>query len=217
MGNTKTESQPTVIFDFDGTLADTLVASIRIFEKLSNRKVPFNDEEIAHLRGLTAFNVVRELRIRPWRVPWLLVRGRAMMRREMETIKVFADMETVLAELKQAGVPMYIMSSNSPGNIRRLLEAHGWDGYFKRVYGNVGIFGKTKMLRRIIARNQLMAQTAYYVGDEGRDIEAAKRAGMHSVAVSWGFNSAALLQHHHPAEMATTPAELSAIFRRLLA
>jgi phosphoglycolate phosphatase-like HAD superfamily hydrolase len=208
--------QPTVIFDFDGTLADTFVASIRIFEKLTSKADPYNEEEILRLRGLTAFNVVRELRIRPWRVPWLLVRGRAMMRREIETIIVFEGIEDVLNRLQDAGVPMYIISSNSPGNIRKLLQRRGLDHYFKHIYGNVGIFGKSKMLRRVIKRNRLDLRSTYYVGDEGRDIEAAKRVGVTSVAVAWGFNSAELLAKHHPAVLAHTPAELSEHFNKML-
>jgi phosphoglycolate phosphatase len=192
-------------------LADTFVTSIRIFEKLTKRSQSFSDEEILRLRGLTAFHVVRELRIRPWRLPWLLVRGRALMRREIETIIVFDGIEDVLRQLKDAGISIYIISSNSPGNISRLLKARGLDGYFNHVYGNVGIFGKAKMLRRVIARNGLNTATTYYVGDEGRDIEAAKRVGTRSVAVAWGFNSPELLERHHPYALAHTPAGLADI------
>lgn len=204
----------TVIFDFDGTIADTFVASIRIFEKLSRKAEPYSEADIVRLRGLTALRVVRELRIRPWRVPWLMVRGRAMMRREIETILVFDGIEDLLKELQKAGAEMYIISSNSPGNISQLLHKRGLDKYFTRVYGNVGLFGKAKMLRRVIARNKLDVQSTYYVGDEGRDIEAAKRVGVKSIAVSWGFNSAELLQKHHPYALVESPQALAALLTK---
>ncbi len=205
--------QPAVIFDFDGTLADTFVASIRIFEKITNKLEPYTEDDILRLRGLTAFHVVRELRIRPWRMPWLLVRGRAMMRRDMETILVFEGIEDVLKRLQADGVAVYIISSNSPGNIRKLLVGKGMEGYFKHIYGNVGLFGKAKMLRRVIARNHLDTVNTYYVGDEGRDIEAAKRVGVKSVAVTWGFNSAELLKKHHPYAVAGSPKDLVKILK----
>lgn len=210
----KAKTRPTgktVIFDFDGTIADTLVTSVRIFEKLTRRPEPFSDEEIARFRGLTVLRVLRELRIRPWRVPWLLMRGRAMMHREMEAIVVFDGMEDVLRQLRAAGVPVFIMSSNSPGNIRKLLSRLGLEHYFTRIYGNVGILGKAKMLRRIVAANKLDPSSTYYVGDEGRDVEAAKRVGLKSVAVSWGYNSAELLASHHPQALAHSRQELAAI------
>jgi len=185
------------------------VTSIRIFEKLTSRTEPFTAEDIVRLRGLTAYHIVRELRIRPWRMPWLLVRGRTMMRREIDTLKVFDGVEEVLQELKAAGIPIYIMSSNSPGNIRKLMQAKGLDHYFTHIYGNVGIFGKAKRLRQIIKRNNLHKEHIFYIGDEGRDIEAAKRVGIKGVAVSWGFNSAELLAKHHPYALVYTTDELS--------
>lgn len=201
----------TVIFDFDGTIADTFVTSIRIFEKLTKRPAPFTDEQIEQLRNLTVVNLIRELHIRPWRIPWLLVRGRAMMRREMASIHIFDGMEDVFKQLQAAGTPMYIMSSNSTINIRQFLARLGLDHYFKHIQGNVSILGKTNMLRRLIERHHLDPTTTFYVGDEGRDVESAKHAGLKAVAVSWGFSSAGLLASHKPHALASTPAELARI------
>lgn len=201
----------TVIFDFDGTIADTFVTSVRIYERLSKRQIPFSDEEIQRLRAMTVVELVRELRIRPWRVPLLLVRGRRMMRNEMEAIVVFEGMEDVLKQLRQAKVPVFIMSSNSPGNIRKLLSRLGLEHYFTEIYGNVSVFGKAKMLRMIVSRNKLVPSNTFYVGDEGRDIEAAKRVGLNNVAVTWGYNSRELLASHHPRNMADNREELATI------
>lgn len=198
----------TVIFDFDGTIADTFLTSVRIFERLTKRREPFTDSDVRRLRGLHALELIRELRIKPWRVPWLLARGRAAMRKEMGGIIVFDGIEQVLQQLRAANVTVYIMSSNSPGNIRKLLVRLGLDHYFEQIYGNVGIFGKAKMLRLIIARNRLDPARTYYVGDEGRDVEAAKRVGLCNVAVTWGYNSRPLLLSHHPQAIVDRPQEL---------
>lgn len=204
-------TRDTVIFDFDGTIADTFVTSIRIFEQLTGRADPYPEDEIMRLKGYSAFHLVRELRIKPWKVPWLLVRGRSQMKRKMEGIEVFDGVESVLKQLQSNGIPMYIISSNSPGNIRKLLKAKGLDGYFVRIYGNVGIFGKSKMLRRVMQRNRLDPATTSYVGDEGRDVEAAKRVGVRAVSVTWGYNNHDVLSKHRPDAMADTPAELLAL------
>ena len=201
----------TVIFDFDGTIADTFVTTVRIFEKLTKRAQPFNDDEIQRLRGLTMISLLRELRIRPWRVPWLIARGRSRMRKEMQAVVVFEGIDDVLKDLQAADVPIFIMSSNSPANIRELLKRVGLEHYFTHIYGNVGIFGKAKMLRIIMARNRLVPHDTFYVGDEGRDVEAAKRVGLKSVSVTWGYNSKELLASHHPHAIADSRQELSAI------
>lgn len=204
----------TVIFDFDGTIADTFVTSVHIFERLTKRLQPFSVEEIERLRGLHALELIRELRIAPWRAPLMLVRGRAMMRRQMVDIKVFSGMDDVFKQLESQGVTMYIMSSNSTANIRRFLAQEGLEHYFKKIQGNVSILGKRKMLRRLLIREKLDPATTIYVGDEGRDIEAAKHVGMPVIAVTWGFNSATLLASHHPTAIVTSSAELSDILLR---
>jgi phosphoglycolate phosphatase len=52
---------------------------------------------------------------------------------------------------------------------------------------------------------------AWYVGDEVRDVEAARGAGMRSLAVSWGFNSESVLRASHPDSLAFEPSELSSL------
>jgi len=208
--------QVVAIFDFDGTLVDTLDMYIRIFEKLTKRPKPFSEAEIQRLRGMTALRIARELRIRPWHVSWLLVRGRALMRRRMLEVEVFPGVEDVLQQLQVANVPMYIMSTSSPGNIRKLLKARGLEGYFKRIYGNVGVFGKAKMLRRVIEQNGFDPSGVFYIGDEARDIEATKRVGVHGIAVGWGFNSPALLERHEPFALVQTPKQLGVLFDELI-
>jgi phosphoglycolate phosphatase len=94
--------------------------------------------------------------------------------------------------------------------LRRLNLEH----YFTRIYGNVGVFGKAKMLRVIIARNKLATAETFYVGDEGRDVEAAKRVGLKPVSVTWGYNTHELLATHHPHALADTRQQLADILLR---
>jgi len=207
----KKADQQVVIFDFDGTIADTFRVSIGIFERMTKRNDNFSEAEIEHLRGLSGLQVVRELRIRPWLVPFMLIRGRSMMRRSLKKIAIFEGIKPLIIDLHKRGVPLYITSSNSTGNILKFLQTHDMDRYFVRVYGNVGLFGKARALRQVLKTNQLRPEQVTYIGDETRDIEAAKHVGIRSVAVTWGFNSAALLKTHEPDALAKTSAELAKI------
>ncbi len=209
--------RPAIIFDFDGTIADTFKLSIGIFEKMTKRNETFTDAEIEHLRGLTGLHVLRELRIKPWLVPFMLIRGRSMMRRSLPSIHVFEGVKPLIAELHQSGVPLYITSSNSTSNILEFLREQGMDTYFVRVYGNVGLFGKARVLRRVISGNGLDPAKVSYVGDETRDIEAAKHIGIRMVSVTWGFNTAGLLKTHDPDVLANTPQELLVALRSNIA
>jgi phosphoglycolate phosphatase len=47
------------------------------------------------------------------------------------------------------------------------------------------------------------------VGDETRDIDAAREAGVQCAAVTWGIHSRQVLQKHAPAAIIDKPEELS--------
>lgn len=207
--------RPAIIFDFDGTIADTFKLSIGIFEMMTKREAIFSDVEIERLRGLSGLQVLQELHIKPWLVPFMLIRGRSMMRRSLPSIAVFEGMKPLITTLYQQGTPLFITSSNSTSNILEFLREQGMDTYFIRVYGNVGIFGKARVLRRVISNNKLDRAHVAYVGDETRDVEAAKRVSIRSVAVTWGFNNAGLLKTHNPDKLARTPQELAIILSAL--
>lgn len=217
--DTETEHSPTagpkpaIIFDFDGTIADTFKLAINIFEGMTKRPESFSDADIERLRGLSGLHVLHDLHIHPWRVPFMLVKGRKLMRRSLSTIKLFDGIKPLVEELYKKGVPLYITSSNSTSNIMEFLREQGMDHCFIRIYGDVGLFGKARVLRKVIASNNLDQAHVTYVGDETRDVEAAKRVGIRSVAVTWGFNSAGLLKAHDPGALANTSGELAAALR----
>jgi len=50
----------TIIFDFDGTIADSLELAIRLYQKLGDARLPLTSERIDELRRLPALQVAKE-------------------------------------------------------------------------------------------------------------------------------------------------------------
>lgn len=203
-----------IIFDFDGTLADTLGVVVEIAQQIMQRDEPVTHAELQQLRKMNVIQILRRLQIPLWRLPGLVVNGRRMMQSYMKKVRLFPGLNPVLHDLHTREVTLLIISSNSPANIMDFLQAHGLDGHFAQIYGNVGVFKKARMLRAIVKRSGLRPENTYYVGDEVRDIEAARHADVRGVAVTWGFNDATLLKEHHPYALAKTPEELAAILKK---
>jgi phosphoglycolate phosphatase len=67
------------------------------------------------------------------------------------------------------------------------------------------LFGKGKALRRIVRAERLDSSEVLYVGDEVRDIEAARKARVASAAVTWGLNTEAILRAGGPDLVAADP------------
>lgn len=181
-------------------------------EALTGRSEKLTPAEIARLRGMSPLQIMRGLKIRPWKVSLLAYRGRLRLRSEMDRIQAFSGMPEVIKQLHADGHELYIMSSNSVQNIQPFLKRYGLSTTFIKVYGNVGVFSKGRVLKRLLRDNELQSSATYYIGDEVRDIEAAKRAGLQMIAVTWGYNDNRILAAYQPTYLAAQPDDILQVF-----
>ncbi len=201
-----------LIFDFDGTLADTLPQARILFDNLKLR-APLTDDEIARWRGMTIINVLREVKIPIWKVPSLISTGRRDMKEIIKHVEMFDGIDAMLRDLKQRGHRLYVVSSNSVDNINDFMDRYQATDLFDHIYGDASFFAKYKNIRSVMQVNGLEQNQSVYIGDETRDIEAARKVGIPCVSVTWGFNAKSILLEHKPNFIVDTPAEL----QRLLA
>lgn len=198
-----------IIFDFDGTIADSFEMAVQIIGELTGlHKNSLPPEEIERLRGLSLHGAIEELHIKPWKVPFLLMRGRRRMGKQISKISAQPGMPEAIRKLYAEGHQLFLVSSNSENNIRSFLKQHHMSREFIKIYGGAGLLGKVRQLRKIRRHNRLAGDDCWYIGDEVRDIVSAHEAGIRVVAVTWGFNTAKLLESHNPTAMASTPKEL---------
>ncbi|HEY1645149.1 MAG TPA: HAD hydrolase-like protein [Candidatus Saccharimonadales bacterium] len=188
----------TIIFDFDGTIADTFKLNIEIAHQLTGHPSLINASEVKELKKASMIEVAKDLDIPKYMWPFLLFRGRRIMSSRLNEVKPFEGIDEVLEALHKNGYRMYVMSTNSTKNIAYFLTSHGLSGYIKKIYGGVGLVAKAGALRKILKQNKLKPGDAIYVGDEVRDIEAAKDVDVPVVAVAWGFNDPDRLAQEAP-------------------
>lgn len=198
----------TVIFDFDGTIADSLGLVVEIYRQLTNDTRQLTPAEYEALRKLPAQKVARSIGVPLWRIPFLVRKGRKIMHSRLNEVQVFEGLPQALERLQEQGCTLRIVTSNSAGNVQKFLNDHDLSEYFSDIVGDVGLFNKAKVLRKIIKNDRLDAAQSYYVGDEARDIIASKKAGIRIVSVSWGYNHEDLLRDLQPYAIARTPHEL---------
>ena len=135
-------------------------------------------------------------------------RVRRELQRDIDSIQTFKRLGDVLQALAADGHGIMIASSNAPSTISPFLERHGLSQIFSQVYGNIGLLGKARSLRRIMRRHRLLPEEILYVGDETRDVEAAHSQGLAVAAVSWGFSDRTALEAQGPTFLVDTPEEL---------
>lgn len=197
-----------VIFDFDGTLADSLPAVIDVFCELTGRPNDFTDEQVAQYRHLSVLEMASELEVPKWKIPMLVVKGRAMLQKHLTDIHPHPGIHALLEKLQASGLPLYILSSNSTENVKGYLKHHDLEKYFRKVYGGASVLGKAPRLHKLIDAEQVDVSNSWYVGDETRDVIAAHAVGLKIAAVSWGYNSREALVIKNPNAVVDTPEQL---------
>lgn len=199
-----------LIFDFDGTIADTLDTIVRITNRIAPEYgySPTTPEKLRYYQSLSTKEMLKQSEIPLFRLPFLLRQVRREMSVELDSVSVAADLVPTLQALRENGHQLMIMSSNSKQNISRFLQRQGITKLFSSIEGGVGLLSKARVLRRIIRREEFDFSQVIYVGDETRDIDASKQVGVLVAAVTWGFSAREALAAQSPAFLVDHPRQL---------
>ncbi len=207
-----------VIFDFDGTIASTVEMALDIYNQLAPkykcRQIEMND-----LSKLSAENgkiFFAEYGVNKFKLFLLVLHIREEMKKQIESVKPFEGIISVIHEFKKAGFKLGIVTSNARKNVLRFLDNHALKNYFSFVYSGNSFFGKEKVLRRLLATYRIIPENVVYIGDETRDITASHKTGIHIVSVSWGLTPARTLKAFNPFHVVDNPRELPEIVSRIL-
>lgn len=198
-----------LIFDFDGTIADTLGESRRIFNEIAPdygiRQV--EEHEVADLRHLSLKEILSKLNIPKRRVPSIIARGTGMMRANIDRLQLIDGMKEALTDLRNHTDSFGILTSNTTANVDIFLRNNSIRDLFEFVSSTSKLTGKARHLRAIRKTFSLSNDEMLYIGDELRDVKAAQKAKIPHAAVSWGFNSRESLAAAKPTYLIDHPVE----------
>jgi len=185
-----------VIFDFDGTLADSgdwfLSIADHLAERFKFRKVAAHEVEL--LRGRTTSEVIRHLGIPRWKLPAIGRYVHALLAQQTDRIALFDGVVPLLQQLAENGVRIALVTSNAEHNARAILGPAN-AALIDWFECGASLFGKAPRYRRVLRKSKVALADAISIGDETRDVVAAKKVGIASGAVLWGYaNRDALTQ-----------------------
>ncbi len=197
------------IFDLDGTIADTFKFAHSIVNRLA-KEFKFKEltsDEIEDLKGKTIQEIIRHLRVPVVKLPLIIARAHQELYKEIDQLEPIKGLREILIEISKLGDKMGIITSNSKKNVTRFLEQHEIK-VFDFIISYNRIFGKSHQIKTLLKHEKINPKEALYIGDEIRDIEASKKAGIKIAAVAWGFNSISRLVEYKPDYLVHDPAEL---------
>lgn len=177
-----------VIFDFDGTLSNSGDWFLTIVDHLADRfgfrRV--NDDEVEMLRHRPTREVIAYLGISRWKLPLIARYTRKLVARNIHEIALFPGVGAMLDQLARTGTRMALVTSNAEANARAILGPEN-AARFEFYAAGSSLFGKAPKFRKVLKQMRLDAADVLSVGDETRDIDAAREVGMRAGAVLWGY------------------------------
>jgi phosphoglycolate phosphatase len=188
-----------VIFDLDGTLADSFPWFSRVLNEVADRYrfKRVEPHEIDALRTMDARALMRHFGIPAWKMPFIANHMRKRKSRELDQTRLFEGVDRMLQDLSDAGITLALVSSNSEANCRAILGAE--NARLIRYYEcGASLFGKSAFFRRVLRKSGMPAREAICIGDEIRDLDAARKEGIDFGAVTWGYTAAESLTAREP-------------------
>ncbi len=181
----------TIIFDFDGTIADTLPFTFKkIIEIAKKHKIKQENHIVKKIRTLSPKDLFAEFKISWFKIPfilWDVHQAQKQLYLQIDKIKIFPGVKSILAQLKKRKLRLLIYSSNLKKNIEKFLEKEKIKEYFDGIYVGKNLLGKDKDLLEILKKEGLKKEEVLYVADEIRDVLACHKAGIKMVGVGWGM------------------------------
>jgi phosphoglycolate phosphatase len=202
---------PLIVFDFDGTLADSLGPALEVFNRIAPGLGLRPIEDVEAARAMPTRQLLRQLGVRFWRLPRVVRAFQAAAAEHADRLRLHDGVTGVVRGLSARGHRLGILSSNREETIRACLRANGIEGAFAFVIGYPKLFGKAKALRRILKQEKLDRGGLLFVGDELRDLEAGRKVKVSTAAVTWGFQAEPLLRDAGATYLVRRPDELLAI------
>lgn len=201
--------KPTIIFDFDGTLANSLDLVFKLYNEHVDEfgYLPLDKSEFNDLRKLGYKKAMRRKKVKMRMLPKMLVVIGREMRRRMDEVLPYEGIVQVVEQLKKQGHTVGVLTSNQAPLVKEFFVKHSFPE-FDFVVSEKTLFGKEKALRKIMKSYDLENDRVIYVGDEPRDVAACRRAKIPIVGVSWGLAGTEGYLKVQPDVLVHTPKEL---------
>ena len=201
-----------VIFDFDGTLADTFALGSQLINEYADQ-LGYKQIDFAANKDKSARELIKMSGVRFWQIPGLIRFFRKKSVERAAEVNAFDGIPDLVRRLHDNGFQLGIMTTNSAQTISIFLQKYGLTDLFTYIKPEISLFGKKRAIRR--ARRHLKSEIIY-IGDEIRDIEACRAVNVPIISVSWGFNSTEILEKNNTGKVVNTTNEVYNLLSQII-
>jgi len=206
-----------ILFDFDGTLADSLMMLVnftnRYAGKFGFKGIPLDD--LDSMRDLSANDLRKYLGASLLHIILLAPKYKKQLSSSVPGLHLFDGMKSLFRQLKENEHMLGIVTFNSKKNVVSFLDTHQITSFFEFIRTPGVLTGKAGILRKTAESYLSKGYKLIYIGDEVMDVEATRKAGIPMIAVTWGYNSRKSLEKASPEYIADYPEDILKIIDQI--
>lgn len=206
-----------VLFDLDGTLANTLPdlahATNAALQENGFSACPF--DAYPHMVGDGARVLIERAlgnAVSPENIERVLTTFLRIYDRDcLREVRLYPGIADAVNALKQAGYHLLVVTNKPQQQADKIVRHFFGDDVFEGVYGGSSAYPKKPdptSVRMALEQAGVSPENAWFVGDSDVDVLTAKAAGLRCVGVAWGFRGEQELRHTGANEVAASAAEL---------
>lgn len=204
------------LFDFDGVIVDSLdfyeESSGLCFERMGFHAVATRDDFLDLFEdNFYAALVKKGLDVSEFD----RVAKQVDHKVDFSMIVPFYEMTAVLEELAKNNI-LVVVSSNSRKDIDQILSRYDFAHYFDGILSADFMRSKVDKILHAMEQWNMGKEKTYFVGDTVGDIKEAREAGVHTIAVTWGWHSKERLTKADPDYLVEAPKDFFNIEDNLL-
>ncbi len=198
-----------VLFDFDGTIADSKIVMLSAWNKLAEKHhfKKIKIEELSTLKKLSIKERSKLVNFPMYKLPIIIPHLYKLYQQSIKEVNLYVGMREVFEELEKKGYKIVIISSNSRENILEFLRYNKIEN-IESVLCSTLIYRKDKLMNKFLSEKKLSNSEVIYIGDEHRDLVACKKTGIKMIWVGWGYDSFEVVQDEEPDYIVNTPSEI---------
>ena len=202
--NKITENKSLLIFDFDGTLIDSVPDLADATNKMLSQlgKPTYPESEVRNWVGNGSRKLVERALVGSAEVTPDALKNEDADHAEQVFFEAYeqtsgtktvayADVDMGLKQLQQAGFILALVTNKPIRFVPKLLQSFGWQDLFAEVLGGDSLAEKKPdptPLLYVCKQLDISPDKAVMIGDSKNDILAGQNAGMDTLGLSYGYN-----------------------------
>jgi len=207
------------IFDYDGVIADSLEMCIETINKFGEKHGytgKLTKEAIAVLPSVSDEAAFRILGIEPEN--YHLYKFGLMDRLRDNAMKspMFDGIDDIMKFVKANGDILAVNTANGSGTVRRRLELSGLGDLPDFVVGADTEGSKSEKIILMMQKFGIPKEDTYMIGDSMGDITEGAKAGVHTVAVTYGWQPKEVLEKVNPEVIAESVKALKEFVKKAI-